>query len=97
MTFDNDTFAYLSQFEDNFRTAINSSWARHPGFNTLPRLAEIYNAATGENRHPNAGCQHCVLAFLKDLGKLYFAEKEARANAVQEEPKKKPAKKTTKK
>ena len=79
------------------RTAVNSSWARHPGRDNLARMTDIYNAATGQHRRTNASCQHCEVSFLKDIGRLYFAEKEARANAVQEEPKKKPAKKTTKK
>ena len=99
MTFDDQTFAFLAQFEDNMRTAINSRWARHPGFNVMPRLAEIYNAATGQHRHVNASCQGCVLDFLTDLGRLYFEDKEERldnVNPVQEEPKKKPAKKAKK-
>lgn len=78
MTFDNDTFAYLAQFDDNFRTAVNSRWARHPGRDNMARMAEIYNAATGQNRRPNASCSSCVVNFLTDLGRLYFADKEER-------------------
>lgn len=92
MTFDNDTFAYLAQFDDNFRTAVNSRWARHPGRDNMARMAEIYNAATGQNRRPNASCSSCVVNFLTDLGRLYFADKQEREAAP-----KKTTKKTAKK
>lgn len=97
MTFDNDTYGFLSQFEDNFRTAINSRWSRHPGHQNLLRMGEIYNAATRQHRIIYTSCQACVLSFLTDIGRLYFADKESRENAVQEEPKKKQIKKTAKK
>lgn len=97
MTFDNDTYGFLSQFEDNFRTAINSRWSRHPGHQNLLRMGEIYNAATRQNRIIYTSCQACVLSFLTDIGKLYYADKAEREAAAEKPkkaaPKKKPAKK----
>ena len=81
MTFDKATYDYLAQFDDNFRTAINSRWSRHPGHQNLLRMGEIYNAATRQHRIIYTSCQSCVLDFLRDLGRLYFADKEARARA----------------
>lgn len=102
MTFDNDTYAYLTQFEDNFRTAINSRWSRHPGHQNLRRMGEIYNHVTGTQRNVNTSCQACVLSFLTDIGKLYYADKAEREAAAEKPkkaaPKKKPAEgKSTKK
>ena len=79
MTFDKETYNYLAQFDDNFRTAIDSRWARHPGHHNLIRMARIYEVTTGQERHVNTSCQSCVLDFLRDLGRLYFADKEEMA------------------
>lgn len=86
MTFDNETYNYLAAFEENFRTAIHSRWSRHPGHQNLRRMGEIYNQVNGTQRNVNTSCQACVLSFLTDIGKLYYADKAER-EAAKEAPK----------
>lgn len=95
MTFDKATYDYLAQFDDQFRTARDSRWARHPGHYNLIRMARIYSDATGQDRHVNTSCQSCVLGFLTDLGRLYFADKEERARKAARATKKPKAEKSS--
>lgn len=74
-----EQFNTLSQWEDNFRTAIRSKWARHPGQSAMHTIHRIYSDLSKTNQRLNTGCQSCVLKLLTDAGKLYFAEKEKRA------------------
>lgn len=74
-----EQFNILSKWEDNFRTALRSQWARHPGSSALLQIHQIYSALTGTSFRLNTTCQSCVLQELQRVGKLYFAEKEIRA------------------
>ena len=74
-----EQFNALATYEDNFRTAINSRWARHPGRTALATINSIYSSAAGvPPRRVNFLCQQCVLDLLRSAGKLYFAEKDRR-------------------
>lgn len=70
-------FNYLSQYEDNLRTAVRSGWARNPGRSALQGIYDIVHEIEQLPRF-NPGCASCVLSILQKAGKLYFAEKEAR-------------------
>lgn len=71
-------FNYLSQYEDNLRTAVRSGWARNPGRSALQGIYDIVHESEQLPRF-NPGCASCVLSILQKAGKLYFAEKERRA------------------
>ncbi len=71
----------LSVWEPNMRTAVRSNWARGIGSTAARRMNEIYNAATGAKGTVNASCAGCMLNLLRDVGRLYFAQKEARKPA----------------
>lgn len=70
-------FNYLSQYEDNLRTAVRSGWARNPGRSALQGIYDIVHETEQLPRF-NPGCASCVLSILQKAGKLYFAEKERR-------------------
>lgn len=74
-------FNYLSQYEDNLRTAVRSGWARNPGRSALQGIYDIVHETEQLPRF-NPGCASCVLSILQKAGKLYFAEKEAREEAA---------------
>ena len=81
-----EQFNALATYEDNFRTAINTRWARHPGRTALATINSIYSAAAGvPPRRVNFLCQQCVLDLLRSAGKLYFAEKDRREAMAQTE------------
>ena len=108
MTFTEQQLKTLSQWEDNFRTAVNAQWARNPGRSGLKVIYDIYTSATGDTRRFNDNCNHCILSLLQDCGRIYFQDinelalRETTTKAVEvsqeaAEPVKKVAVKTTKK
>jgi hypothetical protein len=63
---------WLSSFESNFRTAINSNYSRNVLESQLRKMVDIYEKVTGKKY---SLCYHCstqILYFLKDIGKIYF-------------------------
>lgn len=74
----NEQFDFLARYESYLDTATRSNWARHPGSSALEKMGEIYTSITGVKRRVNAGCQVCNLNLLKDVGRIYFAEKAIR-------------------
>ena len=76
-TFTFEQLQELSQYEDRFYTAVNLDYYRNLSSRVLTRINEIYVEAGGNALYNGGGCGHCVLTFLKTVGKKYFAEKEA--------------------
>lgn len=74
MTFTTEQLETLSQWEENFRTAVQAQWARNPGRSGLRVIYDIYTAATGDKRRFSDNCNHCILSLLQDCGKLYFQD-----------------------
>ena len=84
MTFNEEQLKTLSAWEENFRTAVKADWARNPGRNGLRVIYDIYTQMTGDQRRFNDNCNHCILSLLKDCGRLYFKDLEAKAKKVEE-------------
>lgn len=78
MNFTKEQFQALSAWEDNFKTAVDAGWARHPGRYNLRVIYDIYTSATGDRRRFDANCQKCATDLLADCGRLYFQDKAAR-------------------
>lgn len=76
MTFTEEQLMTLSQWEDNFRTAVLAQWARNPGRSGLRVIYDIFTSVTGDKRRFNDNCSHCILSLLQDCGKIYFRDKE---------------------
>lgn len=62
----------LSEYETNFKTAINSNYTRNIVKSKIEKMLEIYKRETGENYILCTHCSSSVLTFLKKIGKLYF-------------------------
>lgn len=73
--------AYLSKFESNMQTAVRSNWTSSLSASDLQGVADIFNEVTGQNRRANANCASCILELLTDMGRIYFAQKEAESKA----------------
>lgn len=71
-----EDFNYLSKFEIHFARAIESGYCRYIATDDMKRIAEIYQALT--SAHVNIVCPKCKLALLRDIGRLYYAEKTRR-------------------
>ena len=76
MKLTNEQLNTLSQWEENFRTAVKAQWARNPGSRNLRVIYDIYTSATGDKRRFNDNCNHCILSLLQDCGKVYFQDLE---------------------
>lgn len=63
---------YLSEFENNFKTAINSNYTRNIVRSKLEKMLEIYNRETGKDYNLCTHCSTSILSFLKLIGKVYF-------------------------
>lgn len=77
--------AVLATYEDNLRTAVSANYVRAMRKTDVAILEDMHNDYTGGSRHFNANCQACVLELCKDLGRLYFAQRDAQARADAEE------------
>ena len=55
-----------------FKKAIETNFCRAYSSAQLNALREIYERNTGTKVNINWSCPHCVLGFIKQLGKLYF-------------------------
>ena len=71
-----EDISYLSEFENNFRTAINSNYSRNIIKSKLEKMLEIYKRATGRDYTLCTHCTSSILLFLRLIGEVYF-------NAVQ--------------
>lgn len=81
MKLSKEQFTSLAPYEPYFHTAVHSDWARHPGLHALQTIHGVYRTLCHNARPLNAGCQHCILTLLKDVGTIYFADKEEIINA----------------
>ena len=63
---------FLSEYESNFKTAINSNYTRNILKTPLLKMLDIYQRETGKTYNLCTHCTVSVLAFLKVIGKMYF-------------------------
>lgn len=68
-------FKYLSQFDENFYTAIQSNFSRNISRSNLERFSEIIEKETGKTINTNYNCSVCALNLIKKMAELYYAEK----------------------
>ena len=92
MKFTDEEFAFLSQHEDRFHTAVHGDWARKPIPQVLNTMSQIWNRVTGRQEKVRDSCAHCILSFLKEVGTAYYADKAEREALakMQAEPQIKP-------
>ena len=65
----------LSKYEQNFRTAVFSQYARRVGGpEDAMTIGRIYAEATGINLPVYASCQDCMLRLLTQVGKAYLQD-----------------------
>lgn len=67
-----EDISYLSEFENNFRTAINSNYSRNIIKSKLEKMLEIYKRVTGRDYTLCTHCSSSILLFLKLIGQVYF-------------------------
>lgn len=75
--FTKEELDFLKNYENNFKTAINSGYSRNVEPRYANQIKAIYDAATGGDYGLNASCSHCMLTFLKAVGHKYFEDLDA--------------------
>ena len=81
MTFNDEQFQTLAKYEGYFTDAVRANWCRYPGHAALVTVHAILKDATGDRRRLNTSCGVCTLNLMRDAGRLYFADKDARIAA----------------
>lgn len=71
-----EEFKALEPYEKNMGTAVRASWASNPGSSALDLMQTVYGRVSGTAKKINKGCGTCILNLLKDVGRIYFADKE---------------------
>lgn len=75
-TFTKKQMETLSKYEGNMETAVKADWCRAMGRTDLQTIHAIYVERTGSNMRLNTNCATCTLQLLKEVGSLYFSQKE---------------------
>ena len=78
MNYTEEQFKTLAPFEDNFRTALEGNWSRRISIPDQRRIKATYEAATDTRVPYNVGCASCVVRILRQAGRLWFEDKNAR-------------------
>ena len=84
-----EQYIELTEYETQLRSAAYSNFVRFVTIEKKRRLSELYSDIFNKKSKMLNGCGTCALREMKELGLLYFSEKEAREIRVQEglEPK----------
>lgn len=67
----------LEPFERHFRQAIEAAWCSYPGQAGINKMLDIWLAIAGSPYPYKPGCPNCLLNLVRDLGTLYFAQKDS--------------------
>lgn len=79
--FTREEMAFLSSYEDRFRTSIAHRYALPIPQSELRRIHATFVAATGNRGRFNGTCGACLLHLMQDCGAKYFAQLEAEKKA----------------
>lgn len=84
MNYTEEQFEALAKYEDQFRTATRSNWATNVGFPAAKKIHGIMIEAglAKANVHVNYACANCVLRLIKQAGKAWLEDKQARIDAA---------------
>ena len=78
----------LEPYEEHFKTAIKSRYAKYPGINGVKTIYEIYSSVA---KVPKIcfSCSNDVFRLLTEVGAIYFKDKEEMQKADKPKRKKK--------
>ena len=67
----------LEPFERHFHQATEAAWCSYPGQAGINLMLDIWNTIAGSQYPYKPGCPNCLLNLVRDLGTLYFAQKDS--------------------
>lgn len=71
----------LQPYERHFKQATEAAWCSYPGQAAIDKMRDIWLDLTGTKYPYQPGCSNCLLNLVRDLGHIYFAQKEAAEKA----------------
>lgn len=66
----------LEPYERNFHQATEAAWCSYPGQAGINLMLEVWTDLTGTAYPYKPGCPNCLINLVRDLGTLYFAQKD---------------------
>lgn len=67
----------LQPYERNFEQATKAAWCSYPGQAGIAKMCDIWESLTGSKYPYQPGCSNCLLNLVRDLGTIYFAQKDS--------------------
>ena len=80
--FNKEQIEKLSVFENSFHTSLTANYYRELGSRRLGVIKSVYDEVVNEPYTFNDSCGHCILGFLKVVGKKYYEDKKALEEAA---------------
>lgn len=72
-----DQVGVLSAYERFFVQATKAAWCSYPGQAAINQMLDVWFALTGHRYPYQPGCPHCLVNLVRDIGNLYFSQKDA--------------------
>lgn len=72
-----DQVRELAPFERFFSQATTAAWCSYPGQAGINKMLDIWTSMTGRPYPYQPGCANCLLNLVRDMGTVYFAQKDA--------------------
>ena len=77
----------LQPYERYFRQATEAAWCSYPGQAAINKMLDVWATLTGTPYAYKPGCPNCLMNLVRDMGTIYFAQKDSVAPAeVAEKP-----------
>jgi Skp family chaperone for outer membrane proteins len=83
-TFTKEQMEFLKPHEDQLFRATYQEYYRSTNTKLLEEFKAIYDSVADKPADTNWSCGHCVLAFLKKVGQIYFDTKKELERVVEE-------------
>lgn len=74
MNFTKEQREILKQYEDRLNTAYNLNYVRGLTYKASDAILGVWREVKGKDENVNFSCSHCVLSFMKKVGKMYFED-----------------------
>lgn len=66
----------LEGYERHFKQATEAAWCSYPGQAGINTMLEVWDELTGSRYPYQPGCPNCLMNLVRDLGTIYFAQKD---------------------
>ena len=67
----------LAPYERNFEQAVKAAWCSYPGQAGIDTMLDVWRSLTGIGYPYQPGCPNCLLNLVRDIGTIYFAQKDS--------------------